>query len=114
MPESASTISVTSAAECKVVALQEEHDDPNLKLRVYIIGGGCHGFQYGFAFEEEANTDDIYAFRSSQLNVLIDPISHQYLGGATIDFVCDAQGERFIINNPRARTTCGCNNSFSI
>ena len=108
------TLTVTQAAEDKVIALQEEHDEPELKLRVYIIGGGCHGFQYGFAFEEQANNDDLHAFTSPKLSILIDPISHQYLEGATIDFVCDGQGERFIIRNPRAKTTCGCNNSFSI
>ena len=110
-------IDISTSASDKIYQLMEEEHNLELKLRVYITGGGCHGFQYNFAFEQEQSEDDI-AFdtestKKQHVRVIIDPISLQYLDKSTIDYISDAQGERFIINNPNAKTTCGCNNSFS-
>lgn len=118
-------INFTSNAANKVRALIDEEGNPNLKLRVFITGGGCSGFQYGFAFEEKINDDDAViekevsdkisgtdAHRAVQL--LIDPMSYQYLVGAEIDYVEDTRGEQFVIRNPNAQTTCGCGSSFTI
>ena len=111
------TIDISTSASDKIYQLMQEEDNLELKLRVYITGGGCHGFQYNFAFEQDQSADDI-SFDSNNtdkklVRIIIDPISLQYLDKSTIDYVCDGQGERFIINNPNAKTTCGCNNSFS-
>ena len=85
--------------------------DPNVSLTVK--GGGCSGFQYGFQFEEEKAADD-FEFESAGVAVLVDPLSYQYLTGASIDFIDDLQGSRFVVNNPNATTTCGCGSSFGI
>ena len=82
-------------------------------FRVYIQGGGCSGFQYGFQFEEEVAGDDL-EFDHSGVRVVIDPMSLQYLSGAEVDFIDDLQGSRFVVNNPNAATTCGCGSSFGI
>lgn len=103
----------TDNAANKVKSLIEEEENPSLKLRVYITGGGCSGFQYGFTFEEEANSDDMQVEKNGVI-LLVDPMSFQYLMGAEIDYTEGLQGEQFVIRNPNAQTTCGCGSSFSI
>lgn len=103
----------TSEAALKVKELLAEEDNPNLKLRVYITGGGCSGFQYGFTFDEVVVEDDSQV-ESEGVVLLIDSMSIQYMTGATIDYVEDLQGARFVIDNPNATTTCGCGSSFSV
>ncbi|MFU8765276.1 MAG: iron-sulfur cluster insertion protein ErpA [Haliea sp.] len=93
--------------------LVEEEQNPSLKLRVYITGGGCSGFQYGFSFEDSAAEDDTVIEREG-IAVLVDPMSFQYLVGSEVDYTEGLEGSRFIINNPNAATTCGCGASFSI
>jgi iron-sulfur cluster insertion protein len=107
-----------SAAD-KVASLIAEEENPNLNLRVYITGGGCSGFQYGFTFDEAIQEDDTIVEQKcsdGQLSVklLIDSMSFQYLNDAEIDYVQGIQGEQFVIRNPNAKTTCGCGSSFSI
>tara|TARA_B100002019_G_C21184279_1_gene555348 strand:- start:542 stop:880 length:339 start_codon:yes stop_codon:yes gene_type:complete len=107
-------LDITPSASDKIYQLMQEEDNLQLKLRIYITGGGCHGFQYGFAFEEDLKNDDIQIQPAAKaVRVIIDPISLQYLAGSTVDYVCDAAGERFVIKNPNAKTTCGCDKSFS-
>ena len=103
----------TDNAARKVRALIEEENNPQLKLRVFVSGGGCSGFQYGFDFDENVAEDDTEIVNEG-VSLLVDPMSFQYLMGATIDYVEDLQGSRFVINNPNAKTTCGCGSSFSI
>ena len=100
-----------SAAE-KVAGLIQEEGNDNLKLRVYITGGGCSGFQYGFTFDEDVNDDDTQIVKAG-VTVLIDSMSIQYLQGAEIDYKEDLNGAQFVIRNPNATTTCGCGSSFS-
>jgi len=102
----------TSGAAEKVLELIEEEQNDALKLRVYVQGGGCSGFQYGFTFDEEQQDDDT-AVDKDGVRLLVDPMSFQYLIGAKIDYKDDIDGARFIINNPNASTTCGCGSSFS-
>lgn len=106
-----SIIFTDSAAE-KVAGLIQEEGNDNLKLRVYISGGGCSGFQYGFTFDEEINDDDT-RIEKNGVTVLIDSMSVQYLNGAEIDYKEDLTGAQFVIRNPNATTTCGCGSSFS-
>ncbi len=103
----------TDAAAAKVRELIEEEGNPNLKLRVFITGGGCSGFQYGFTFDEEVAEDDT-VMEKGGVTLLIDPMSYQYLVGAEIDYVEDLNGAQFVIKNPNAVTTCGCGSSFSV
>jgi iron-sulfur cluster insertion protein len=103
----------TDAAARKVQELVMEERNPDLKLRVYISGGGCSGFQYGFSFDEEKADDDI-AVNNDGVTLLIDPLSFQYLMGAEVDYSESLQGAQFVIRNPNASTTCGCGSSFSI
>lgn len=102
----------TGDAASKVRELIEEEQNPELKLRVFVQGGGCSGFQYGFTFDEEQQDDDSVVDKDG-VRLLIDPMSFQYLIGAKIDFRDDLEGARFIINNPNASTTCGCGSSFA-
>ena len=102
----------TDSAALKVKSLIDEEGDASLKLRVYIQGGGCSGFQYGFAFANEVEDGDVEVI-NQDVTLLVDPLSYQYLVGAEIDYVNDLQGEQFVIRNPNATTTCGCGNSFS-
>ncbi len=102
----------TDAAAAKVKSLIEEEKNPNLKLRVFITGGGCSGFQYGFTFDEAINDGDTQVDNAG-VTLLIDPMSFQYLTGAEIDYKEDLQGSQFVIRNPNAATTCGCGSSFS-
>ncbi len=106
-------IMFTDAAARKVQELILEECNPELKLRVYISGGGCSGFQYGFSFDEERAEDDI-AVDNDGVTLLIDPLSFQYLMGAEVDYSESLQGAQFVIRNPNASTTCGCGSSFSI
>jgi len=101
------------AAATKVSELITESENPALMLRVYVTGGGCSGFQYGFSFEENANADDVRVERSG-VTLLVDPGSLQYLGGAEIDYEEGLEGARFLIRNPNATSTCGCGTSFSV
>ncbi len=100
-------------AVLKVRELIEEEGNPSLKLRVFVTGGGCSGFQYGFTFEEEANEDDTLVEKGG-VTLLIDPMSYQYLVGAEIDYSEGLEGSQFVIRNPNAVTTCGCGSSFSV
>jgi iron-sulfur cluster insertion protein len=102
----------TDAAATKVKELIAEEKNPALMLRVYVTGGGCSGFQYGFTFEESAADDDTRVEKNG-VTVLIDPLSFQYLTGAEIDFQDGIQGAQFVIKNPNAKTSCGCGSSFS-
>ncbi|MDR2711456.1 MAG: iron-sulfur cluster insertion protein ErpA [Burkholderiales bacterium] len=102
----------TDAAAAKVKSLIEEEGNPDLKLRVFVNGGGCSGFQYGFTFDEVANDDDT-TMQKNGVTLLIDPMSFQYLVGAEIDYRDDISGAQFVIKNPNAVTTCGCGSSFS-
>mgnify|MGYP003326406794 FL=1 len=104
---------ISDSAIKRLESLIASKDNPDLKFRVYIQGGGCSGFQYGFQFEEAAAIDDLEV-RHSSVQVVVDPMSLQYLKGAEIDFIDDLQGSRFVVNNPNAETTCGCGASFGI
>jgi iron-sulfur cluster insertion protein len=102
----------TDAAAAKVSQLIKEEDNENLKLRVFVSGGGCSGFQYGFTFDEEINDGDT-TVENGGVTLLIDPMSFQYLSGAEIDYTEGLEGAQFVIRNPNATTTCGCGSSFS-
>ena len=102
----------TDAAARKVKALIEEEDEANLKLRVFISGGGCSGFQYGFTFDEDIGDGDT-VIEKDGVQLLVDPMSFQYLVGAEIDYTEGLEGAQFVIRNPNASTTCGCGSSFS-
>lgn len=108
-----SIISITDAAVDKVRSLVEEEQSPELKLRVFVTGGGCSGFQYGFSFDESVNEDDTIVDKGG-ISVVIDPLSYQYLVGSRLDYEEGLQGARFVVSNPNAATTCGCGASFSI
>ena len=103
----------TDAAASKVGELIREEDNPRLMLRVFISGGGCSGFQYGFTFDEEIEDGDSQV-ENQGVKLLVDPMSVQYLMGAEIDYKEDLQGAQFIIRNPNAQTTCGCGQSFTV
>ena len=103
----------TEAAARKVASLIAEEGNPGLKLRVYISGGGCSGFQYGFTFDEERAEVDL-ALERDGVTLLVDPLSLQYLMGAEVDYRESLQGAQFVIRNPNAKTTCGCGSSFSV
>ncbi|HEX7081734.1 MAG TPA: iron-sulfur cluster insertion protein ErpA [Gammaproteobacteria bacterium] len=103
----------TDAAAAKVGQLIESEGNPELKLRVYIQGGGCSGFQYGFTFDEEVQEGDT-RIENGGVTLLVDPMSVQYLQGAEIDYKEDLSGAQFVIRNPNAMTTCGCGSSFSV
>ncbi|MDB5815767.1 MAG: erpA [Rhodocyclales bacterium] len=103
----------TDNAANKVKELIEEEGNPDLKLRVFVSGGGCSGFQYGFTFDEETNEDDT-TLNKNGVTLLIDAMSYQYLVGAEIDYSDGLEGSQFVIRNPNATTTCGCGSSFSV
>ncbi|MBS1159122.1 MAG: erpA [Proteobacteria bacterium] len=107
-----SPILFTDSAANKVKELIEEEGNPGLKLRVFVTGGGCSGFQYGFTFDEEVNDDDT-TMEKNGVTLLIDPMSYQYLVGAEIDYSEGLEGSQFVIRNPNATSTCGCGSSFS-
>ena len=108
-----SPIIFTDSAASKVAQLIEEEDNPDLKLRVFVQGGGCSGFQYGFTFDEITNEDDTIMDKNG-VQLLIDAMSYQYLVGAEIDYKDDLEGAQFVIKNPNAQSTCGCGSSFSV
>jgi iron-sulfur cluster insertion protein len=110
--EMESPLIFTEAAATKVKGLIEEEGNSNLKLRVFITGGGCSGFQYGFTFDEDINDGDT-TVEQCGVTLLVDPMSFQYLVGAEIDYKEDLEGAQFVIRNPNATTTCGCGSSFS-
>ena len=103
----------TESAAAKVADLIAEEGNPDLMLRVFVQGGGCSGFQYGFTFDEVKNEDDTTLSKNG-VSLVIDPMSFQYLVGAEIDYKEDLQGAQFVIKNPNATTTCGCGSSFSV
>lgn len=103
----------TDAAARKVQELVLEEQNPALKLRVYVQGGGCSGFQYGFTFDEELSEGDI-SVDNDGVQLIVDPMSFQYLMGSEIDYTESLQGAQFVIRNPNAQSTCGCGSSFSL
>ena len=105
-------LNVTDNAAGKVKELIAEEGNPELKLRVFVTGGGCSGFQYGFTFDEVTNEDDT-VMEKNGVSLLIDPMSYQYLVGAEIDYSEGLEGSQFVIKNPNAQSTCGCGSSFS-
>lgn len=106
-------LAFTHAAASKVRELIREEGNEALKLRVYISGGGCSGFQYGFTFDEQQAEDDV-AVRTDDVVLLVDPLSLQYLLGAEVDYSESLTGAQFVIRNPNAKTTCGCGSSFAV
>jgi iron-sulfur cluster assembly accessory protein len=107
------SINLSARAVQKVRALVAEEENQELKLRVYITGGGCSGFQYGFSFEDQVAEDDA-AIERDGVTLLVDSMSFQYLAGSEVDYTEGLEGSRFVVNNPNAATTCGCGASFSI
>lgn len=112
-PLIATPLIFTDAAAAKVKDLLIDEGNPDLKLRVFVQGGGCSGFQYGFTFDETINEDDT-AIDKDGVQLLVDPMSFQYLVGAEIDYKEDIEGSQFVIRNPNASTTCGCGSSFTV
>lgn len=106
-------MTLTDNAANKVQSLITEEGNDNLKLRVFVTGGGCSGFQYGFSFDEDVAEDDTLV-ENKGASLLVDALSYQYLVGSKIDYVEGLEGSRFVVNNPLATTTCGCGSSFSI
>lgn len=106
-------INFSDNAAAKVAQLIAEEGNPDLKLRVFVQGGGCSGFQYGFTFDEIVNEDDTTMIKNG-VQLLVDSMSYQYLIGAEIDYKDELEGSQFVIKNPNATTTCGCGSSFSI
>ena len=113
IPEMPSPLVFTDSAASKVKALIEEESNPDLMLRVFVSGGGCSGFQYGFTFDESVDDGDTRV-ENGGVTLLIDPMSYQYLVGAEIDYSEGLEGAQFVIRNPNATTTCGCGSSFSV
>lgn len=109
-----SILALTDSAVEKVRSLKIEEQNDKLKLRVYVTGGGCSGFQYGFSFDEKSAAEDDTPVEKLDVTVLVDPLSIQYLAGSTVDYRVDLMGSRFTITNPNAVTTCGCGASFSL
>ena len=105
-------VKMAPGAIAKIKELMAEENNPNLKLRMFVSGGGCSGMQYGFTFEEEANEDD-FDLEFDGIHLLIDSMSSQYLHGAEVDYTESLQGSQFSIKNPNAQTTCGCGSSFN-
>lgn len=113
MNASVSPIQFSDRAAAKVRELQQEEENPALKLRVYITGGGCSGFSYGFSFDENQQDDDTVVVTDG-VTLLIDAMSIQYLTGSQVDYEQELMGSRFVVTNPNATSTCGCGSSFSI
>ena len=103
----------TAAAANQVKKLIEQEDNDNLKLRVYVTGGGCSGFQYGFKFDENIEQDDLKVEKNG-VTMLVDTTTLQYMAGAEVDYLESLEGERFVVTNPNATSTCGCGSSFSV
>lgn len=113
IPEMPSPLIFTDSAATKVKALIEEENNPALMLRVFVSGGGCSGFQYGFTFDEQVQEGDT-KIANGDVTLLVDPMSFQYLAGAEIDYQEGLEGAQFVIKNPQAKSTCGCGSSFSV
>ncbi len=113
LPEGAEPLNISDAVVAKVSEMLAEEGDPSLKLRIFVTGGGCSGFQYGFSFDDEVKEDD-FAVHKAPITVLVDAMSLQYLTGAEIDYEDKLEGARFVIRNPNASSTCGCGSSFSV
>jgi len=103
----------TDAAANKAKQLIEDEGNPALKLRVFVQGGGCSGFQYGFTFDETVNDGD-HEVEKNGVTLVVDPMSYEYLAGAEVDYKESLEGSMFVVNNPNATTTCGCGASFSV
>jgi len=112
MEEQLQLVKMAPGAIAKIKELIAEENNPNLKLRMFVSGGGCSGMQYGFTFEEEVNEDD-FNLEFDGIHLLIDSMSSQYLHGAEVDYTESLQGSQFSIKNPNAQTTCGCGSSFN-
>tara|TARA_B100000378_G_scaffold272655_1_gene264515 strand:- start:2115 stop:2462 length:348 start_codon:yes stop_codon:yes gene_type:complete len=106
-------IQMSARAADKVSELIQSEENDELKLRVFVTGGGCSGFSYGFTFDDDIAQDDTVVRRSG-VTMVVDPMSYQYLVGAEVDFKEDLQGSQFVVTNPNASSTCGCGNSFAI
>ena len=106
-------VGFTDSAAAKVKVLVAEENNPNLKLRISVDGGGCSGFQYGFAFDENIGDDDT-VIEKNGATMLVDATSMQYLNGSEVDYLEGLEGARFVVNNPNAKSTCGCGSSFSV
>ncbi len=116
VPLNAATIidlKFSAAAANKAAILIAEEGNPDLKLRVFVQGGGCSGFQYGFTFDEKVNDGD-HEIETGGVTLVVDPMSYEYLGGAEVDYKESLEGSMFVINNPNATSTCGCGSSFSV
>jgi iron-sulfur cluster insertion protein len=113
LPDGADAIRISDTVVAKVAEMLAEEGDDNLQLRIFVTGGGCSGFQYGFAFDDEVKEDDVRIERGA-IRVVVDAMSLQYLMGAEIDYEDKLEGARFVIRNPNASSTCGCGSSFSI
>lgn len=105
-------IEITENCASRISKLIAAEDNPNIKLRIFVQGGGCSGFQYGFTFDEDQSEDD-FVIEKNDIKLLVDSISYQYLTGATIDYKEDLMSSQFVIKNPNAQATCGCGSSFS-
>lgn len=106
-------IDITESSVKRLSTLLKDEEDKNTKLRIYITGGGCSGFQYGFTFDSNKSDDDLIIEKES-VSIIVDPMSMQYLIGSVLDFQEGLEGSRFVIKNPNAKTTCGCGSSFGI
>ena len=106
-------IEITDSAIAKIADILAEENNPKVKLRTFVQGGGCSGFSYGFTLDEEQNEDD-FVVEKSGVNILVDSMSMQYLQGSVIDYKDELMGASFVINNPGAKSTCGCGSSFSV
>ena len=113
IPQMQDPLSFSDAAVAKVKKLIAADGNPHLKLRIYIVGGGCSGFQYGFGFDEKINEDDI-VIEKDAVQMVVDALSVQYLMGAVVDYTESLHGAQFVVKNPNAETTCGCGSSFSL
>lgn len=111
--QAAAPLFFSDSAVSKVRELVEEEENSDLRLRVFVTGGGCSGFQYGFSFDESQDEEDTIIERDGAI-LLVDPMSYQYLVGATIDYQEGLQGSQFVVQNPNASSTCGCGSSFTI
>ncbi len=112
-PVASADLKFSDAAASKVKTLIEEEGNPRLNLRVFVQGGGCSGFQYGFTFDEKVNDEDL-VIEKNGVSMVIDPMSLEYLSGAEVDYQESLEGSMFVVNNPNATTTCGCGSSFSV
>ena len=106
-------MNIDPSAVTKLQEILAEENNPNVKLRVFVQGGGCSGFQYGFTFDEQQNEDD-FLFEFDRVNIVVDSMSYQYLQNSSIRYTDDLSGSAFTIDNPNAQSTCGCGSSFSV